>query len=310
MSRRTSSSGPGSTARSTTTCWSRSRTAGSPGSRPGPTPRARRRLSRASPSPGLANCHSHAFHRALRGRTQRERGTFWTWRDQMYDVAGAARSRLLLRAGAGDLPRDGRGWDHHAWVSSTTCTTSQTARRTTTRTRWAQRSSRRPARPGSGSRCWTPATCRAGSGEPPEGVQRPLLRRRRRGLGGARPGRRPGGASTRSGRCRATSCRSFHGRAPLHVHLSEQVAENEACLAAYGVTPARLLHEADLLGPDTTVVHATHLTEDDIELLGTTGTNVCISPDHRARPRRTGSARPRGWPAPAAGSRSAATAMR
>ena len=38
--------------------------------------------------PGLANCHSHAFHRARRGRTQRERGTFWTWREQMYDVAG------------------------------------------------------------------------------------------------------------------------------------------------------------------------------------------------------------------------------
>ena len=37
--------------------------------------------------PGLANCHSHAFHRALRGRTQRGRGTFWTWREQMYDVA-------------------------------------------------------------------------------------------------------------------------------------------------------------------------------------------------------------------------------
>ena len=37
--------------------------------------------------PGLANCHSHAFHRALRGRTQRERGTFWTWREQMYSVA-------------------------------------------------------------------------------------------------------------------------------------------------------------------------------------------------------------------------------
>ena len=37
--------------------------------------------------PGLANCHSHAFHRALRGRTQRERGTFWTWRERMYAVA-------------------------------------------------------------------------------------------------------------------------------------------------------------------------------------------------------------------------------
>ena len=37
--------------------------------------------------PGLTNDHSHAFHRALRGRTQRERGTFWTWREQMYAVA-------------------------------------------------------------------------------------------------------------------------------------------------------------------------------------------------------------------------------
>jgi formiminoglutamate deiminase len=70
----------------------------------------------------------------------------------------------------------------------------------------------------------------------------------------------------------------FHGRTPLHVHLSEQVAENQACLAAYGVTPTRLLHGADLLGPGTTVVHATHLTDDDIELLGTTGTQVCITP--------------------------------
>ncbi|HEX7744410.1 MAG TPA: amidohydrolase family protein, partial [Micromonosporaceae bacterium] len=37
--------------------------------------------------PGLANTHSHAFHRALRGRTHRGRGTFWTWRDRMYAVA-------------------------------------------------------------------------------------------------------------------------------------------------------------------------------------------------------------------------------
>ena len=37
--------------------------------------------------PGLANCHSHAFHRSLRGRTQRGDGTFWTWREQMYAVA-------------------------------------------------------------------------------------------------------------------------------------------------------------------------------------------------------------------------------
>ena len=37
--------------------------------------------------PGLANAHSHAFHRALRSRTQRGGGSFWTWRELMYDVA-------------------------------------------------------------------------------------------------------------------------------------------------------------------------------------------------------------------------------
>ena len=37
--------------------------------------------------PGLANGHSHAFHRALRGRTHDGGGTFWTWRRQMYAVA-------------------------------------------------------------------------------------------------------------------------------------------------------------------------------------------------------------------------------
>src|SRR6185437_13385627 len=37
--------------------------------------------------PGFANVHSHAFHRALRGHVQSGRGDFWTWRDQMYDVA-------------------------------------------------------------------------------------------------------------------------------------------------------------------------------------------------------------------------------
>ncbi|MFQ5652475.1 MAG: formimidoylglutamate deiminase [bacterium] len=41
--------------------------------------------------PGLASAHSHAFQRALRGRTQRKAGTagsFWTWRGLMYELAG------------------------------------------------------------------------------------------------------------------------------------------------------------------------------------------------------------------------------
>ena len=38
--------------------------------------------------PGMGNAHSHAFHRALRSRTQRDRGSFWTWRKLMYSAAG------------------------------------------------------------------------------------------------------------------------------------------------------------------------------------------------------------------------------
>ena len=51
--------------------------------------------------PGLANAHSHAFHRALRSHTQRDRGSFWTWRKLMYAAAGRltpATYRDLARA--------------------------------------------------------------------------------------------------------------------------------------------------------------------------------------------------------------------
>src|ERR687889_722205 len=70
--------------------------------------------------------------------------------------------------------------------------------------------------------------------------------------------------------------------APLHVHLSEQPAENEACLAAYGLTPTGLLHEHGVLGPSTTAVHAVHLTPDDVATLGGTGTGVCACPSTEA----------------------------
>jgi formiminoglutamate deiminase len=66
--------------------------------------------------------------------------------------------------------------------------------------------------------------------------------------------------------------------APLHVHLSEQVAENEGCRAAYGVTPTRLLADEGVLGPRTTAVHATHLTDEDVRLLGESGTYAGFCP--------------------------------
>jgi formiminoglutamate deiminase len=66
--------------------------------------------------------------------------------------------------------------------------------------------------------------------------------------------------------------------APLHVHLSEQPAENEACLAAHGVTPTRLLSDHGVLGPRTSAVHATHLSDDDIQLLAGSRSTVCMCP--------------------------------
>lgn len=37
--------------------------------------------------PGLANTHSHVFHRAIRGQSQSGVADFWAWRDLMYGVA-------------------------------------------------------------------------------------------------------------------------------------------------------------------------------------------------------------------------------
>ena len=65
---------------------------------------------------------------------------------------------------------------------------------------------------------------------------------------------------------------------PLHIHVSEQPAENEACRARYGGTPTELLDAERALGPGTTVVHATHLTAADISTLGQTATIACFCP--------------------------------
>jgi formiminoglutamate deiminase len=70
---------------------------------------------------------------------------------------------------------------------------------------------------------------------------------------------------------------SFTG-VPLHVHLSEQVAENEACRAAHGVTPTRLLADLGVLDENTSAVHATHLTDEDVALLGGSRTRSCFCP--------------------------------
>lgn len=69
---------------------------------------------------------------------------------------------------------------------------------------------------------------------------------------------------------------------PLHVHADEQPREILECLDEYGVRPIELLERAGCLGPHTTVVHATHANGEEFDLLKRTGARVCVCPTTEA----------------------------
>lgn len=66
-----------------------------------------------------------------------------------------------------------------------------------------------------------------------------------------------------------------HPDMPVHIHVSEQPAENHECLDVTGLTPTRLLERTGLLGPKTTLVHATHVTPEDIHAIGSAEATIC-----------------------------------
>ncbi|WP_193605355.1 formimidoylglutamate deiminase [Nocardioides dongkuii] len=238
--------------------------------------------------PGLANAHSHAFHRALRGRTQRGGGTFWTWREQMYAVAGRldpdsyrrlARAVYREMAGAGITTVGEFHYLHHQPGG------------TPYDDPHAMGLALVEAAAEAGVRLALLDTCylSAGFGAPVEGAQRrysdgsaAAWADRTAQLRDAVGARAVVGSAIHSVRAvpreDLPTLAAGAGDGPLHVHLSEQVRENDDCLAAYGVTPAALLDEAGALGPQTTAVHATHLTADDIGRLGRSRTSVCLCP--------------------------------
>jgi formimidoylglutamate deiminase len=71
---------------------------------------------------------------------------------------------------------------------------------------------------------------------------------------------------------------SRENKLPLHMHVAEQVAENEACLREYGFTPVKLLHRERLLAPDFTAVHAIHIGADEIAMLAEANATICSCP--------------------------------
>lgn len=239
--------------------------------------------------PGFANCHSHAFHRALRGRTQRQRGDFWTWRETMYAVAdrldpdtyyalalATYREMALtgitavgefhyLHHGAGGAPYGDPNAMGHA--------VAQAAR-------------------DAGLRIALLDACylSAGFGAEPSGVQQRFsdgtvdawCERVTALTGEATDPAVVVGAAIHSVRAvphaGLGAVASTLPDAPLHVHLSEQVAENTACLAHHGCTPTQLLAVQGVLSERLSAVHATHLTASDIALLGNARCNACFCP--------------------------------
>ena len=240
--------------------------------------------------PGLANAHSHAFHRALRGRTHAGRGDFWTWREGMYDVAqrldpdsylALARAAYAEMALAGITCVGEFHYLHHG------------------------PDGKRYADPNAMSAALVEAAAHAGirltlldtayltatvDGAPLVGPQRRFsdgdaLRWAER-VSGFTPHNdhaRVGAAIHSVRAVPAEQLATVAGWAdrnglPLHVHLSEQPAENDACRAVHGCTPTRLLAEHGVLGPHTTAVHATHPTSADLALLGESRTGICLCP--------------------------------
>lgn len=69
---------------------------------------------------------------------------------------------------------------------------------------------------------------------------------------------------------------------PVHIHVSEQPGENDACLAAHGMTPVAWLEDRKVLNERTTLVHATHTSEADRDVIAGSGAGVCFCPTTEA----------------------------
>ncbi|MEW2136693.1 formimidoylglutamate deiminase [Streptomyces sp. NPDC005409] len=238
--------------------------------------------------PGLANAHSHAFHRALRGTVQVGSGTFWTWREVMYSVAqnltpdayfALARAVYAEMALAGITAVGEFHYVHHAPGGAPYADPNA----------MGEALIAAAAEAGIRITLLDTAYLSAGFGEPPNHHQL----RFSDGTAEAWAER----VSALKGREHARIGAAIHSvravpadqlatvaqwaqdrRAPLHVHLSEQTAENDACRAAHGRTPTELVADHGVLGPRTTGVHNTHLTDTDIALLGGAATGTCMCP--------------------------------
>lgn len=248
--------------------------------------------------PAAANAHSHAFHRILRGRTHDGRGDFWVWREQMYRSAGeltpekyeklaAAVFTEMVVSGFSSVaefhyvhhqPEGTPYLEPHAMeLALARAAVAAGIRLTLLDTLYLAGGIGTPL---------SPEQARFGDADAQAWLDR--LASLRAEVARSFPPEMVGvGAALHSVRgvpeeALKTVARQLPTDIPLHIHLSEQPAENEACLQAYGVTPTGLLARHGLLSGRLSAVHATHLTLDDIQLLGDAGATVVMCPSTEA----------------------------
>jgi formimidoylglutamate deiminase len=220
--------------------------------------------------PGFVNAHSHAFQRALRGR---EAGTdFWAWRDAMLGHARGLTPDMVRRDYAAvyaEMRAAGYtavGEFHYVGLPE------------------AEAAVEAASEAGIQIVILLSAYARGGLDrfrQPSVSAyleQVESLRRRGVAVGVAPHSVRacPRDWLEEIGRYAATE------GVVLHVHADEQPREIEECLAEHGLRPVELLAETGCLGPRTTVVHATHADEHELDLLAEAGALVCLCPTTEA----------------------------
>lgn len=245
--------------------------------------------------PGLVSAHSHAFHRMLRGRTHEAGGDFWAWRQPMYEaandltpdsyrsVAESVFSEMVMSGitTVGEFHYvhhrpDGSPYEDPNAFGRALCEAATAAGIRLTLLDTAYLASGIDGLPP------LPEQARFSDGSVAGWVDRV------RGLEALTSQTVRIGVAVHSirGVARAdlatVAAAAIELNVPLHVHAAEQPAEVEESLRVHGATPIGVLDAEGVLGPSTTVVHATHATESDIGLLADSGAGVCLCPTTEA----------------------------
>jgi formimidoylglutamate deiminase len=220
--------------------------------------------------PGFVNAHSHAFQRALRGRT--EGADFWAWRDAMLELA--------------DVQTSERVRHEYERVYAEMLGAGFTAVGEFHYLGFEQALAAAEAAEAAGIELVLLYAAYARGGL--ERFRQPsatdylnqVERFRERGI---RVGLAP--HSVRAcppGWLEEIGRYSVEHDLPLHVHADEQPREIDECLEEHGIRPIELLAKTGCLGPRTTVVHATHADDRELDLLAEAGATICACPTTEA----------------------------